>query len=190
MSLSTIIEREKPEPEEGSHAIPLPMMALVVLITAFGVYYYAHFASDAPEGFPKVNSSPQAVATAIDGEKLFKTRCAACHQATGKGIPGAFPPLAGSEWVNGDSEVMASIVVHGLSGEIEVSGQTFKGAMPSFSKLKNEELAAILTYVRGSWGNSASEVTAAQVEATRDDLENGAWKGEKALRDFFGAKTP
>jgi nitrite reductase (NO-forming) len=112
-------------------------------------------------------AAPTATA-APDGKTAFEATCAACHQKDGKGIPGTFPPLAGSEWVNGDAAVLASIPLEGRTGPIEVLGQHYDGAMPPFASLSDVELAAILTYVRSSWGNEASAVTPELVKARRD----------------------
>ncbi len=112
-----------------------------------------------------------------DGEKLFSSNaCVGCHQATGLGVPGAFPPLAGSEWVTGAPELPIKILLAGLGGPVEVKGSTFNGAMPSFGHLKDGEIAALVTYIRGTWGNDASEVTADQVAAIRAEIgSRGTW---------------
>lgn len=96
---------------------------------------------------------------AIDGKALFNANCAACHQVTGAGVPGAFPPLDGSPFVTGDNfERMASIMLYGLMGEIEVKGNKFNGVMlPQKDILKDEELAAVANYIRNSWSNKAPE---------------------------------
>lgn len=98
--------------------------------------------------------SPQASQVAAGGN-IFSTRCAACHQANGQGLPGAFPALAGNPVVTAeDPSGIITIVKHG------------KGGMPSFgSTLSNAEIADVLSYIRTSWGNTASTVTEAQVSA-------------------------
>ncbi|HWP93265.1 MAG TPA: cytochrome c, partial [Thermodesulfobacteriota bacterium] len=91
-----------------------------------------------------------------------------CHQANGQGLPGAFPPLVGSEWVINDPETPIRIVLHGLQGPIEVKGTIYNNVMPEWgSKLSNEEIAAVLTYVRTSWGNNAGEITPNMVNEVR-----------------------
>jgi len=97
--------------------------------------------------------------------------CAACHQQAGEGIENVFPPLAGSEWVTGPAIIPIAIVLHGLEGEIEVRRKKYNGAMMAWgSVLNDEDLAATLTYARSQWGNRASPVTAAQVQAVRAKL--------------------
>jgi mono/diheme cytochrome c family protein len=104
---------------------------------------------------------------AANGAELF-TRCAACHQATGLGVPGAYPPLAGSEWLLNNPEVPIRIVLHGIQGSITVKGTGFNNAMTPFAdQLSDAEIAAIITYERSSWGNSASKITAEQVASVR-----------------------
>jgi mono/diheme cytochrome c family protein len=121
---------------------------------------------------------PAASTGAVDGKQVFAGNCVACHQATGKGLPGVFPPLAGSEWVQGDERVVANILLHGINGDLTVAGNTFKGSMPSFKQLGDAELAAVASYVRSEWSNKAApikpEVFAAERKAaTRTAPFNG-----------------
>ena len=112
-------------------------------------------------------SAAGGVAAAPNGAELF-TRCAACHQASGLGVPGAYPPLAGSEWLDNNPEVPIRIVLHGLQGDITVKGTKFNNAMTPFGdQLSDAEIAAIITYERSSFGNSASKITAEQVASVR-----------------------
>lgn len=105
---------------------------------------------------------------AISGAEVFAQQCATCHGSQGQGMSGAFPPLAGSGWVTGDTETPIRIVLHGLQGSVQVGGTTYNGVMPAFgSRLSNEEVAAILTHIRSSWGNDAQEVTAREVQEVR-----------------------
>jgi len=101
------------------------------------------------------------------GAEVFAT-CTACHQATGLGLPGAFPPLAGSEWVVGKPEVPIAIVLHGMQGEITVKGAKYdQMMMPWGAMFTDQEVANVVTYIRSQWGNNAPAVTAAQVTAMR-----------------------
>lgn len=112
-------------------------------------------------------SAAGGAAAAPNGAELF-TRCAACHQASGLGVPGAYPPLAGSEWLNNNPEVPIRIVLHGLQGDITVKGTKFNNAMTPFGdQLSDAEIAAIITYERSSFGNSSSKITAEQVASVR-----------------------
>ncbi len=102
------------------------------------------------------------------GEDVYGRVCVACHQADGKGLPGSFPPLAGSGEYYGTPENMAKIVVEGLSGEIVVQGQTFNGVMPpQGAALSDYEIAAVTTFVRTNFGNDDGMVTPDQVKSVR-----------------------
>jgi mono/diheme cytochrome c family protein len=94
-----------------------------------------------------------------DGKNLFAQNCAACHQPGGKGIPGAFPALAGNAFVQGTPSDVAAVLLKG------------RGGMPDFSaSLDDGEIAQVLTYVRSSWGNGAAPVTEQDVGSTRAAL--------------------
>lgn len=94
------------------------------------------------------------------GQALFVKNCAACHQPTGKGIPGAFPALAGNTFVQGPSRDPASVLLKG------------RGGMPNFSgSLDDAEIAQVLSYVRSSWGNSAAPLSQDEVSALRTELQ-------------------
>lgn len=104
------------------------------------------------------------------GEQVFTTVCAACHQANAQGLPGAFPPLAGSSWVGQDPETPIRIVIAGLSGQIKVNGADFNSMMPPPPGLDDEKIAAVLTYVRSHFGNQGAAVSKDQVTAVRAAL--------------------
>ncbi len=109
-----------------------------------------------------------ALAAAPDGQQLYLSRCMSCHQMNGQGVPGVFPPLVGTDWVTGDKGRLARIVLHGISGEVTVNDQVYSGAMPPWGGfLKDDEIAAILTYIRASWSNEADAVTAEEVARVR-----------------------
>ena len=101
------------------------------------------------------------------GAQIFSSTCAACHQAQGEGT-NVYPPLAGSEWVNGPDSRVVRIILHGLIGDVEVQGQVYNGAMPAWGPtLSDEEIAAVATYIRASFGNRALPITAATVAQAR-----------------------
>lgn len=118
-------------------------------------------------------ATPAATATtASAGEQLFQQRCLSCHQANGEGIPGTYPPLAGSEYAAAPTPAAAiRIVLHGLQGPITVKGAQFNSLMPAYGVgvvMSDQEIADLLTYVRSSFGNNASAVTAADVAKERE----------------------
>lgn len=109
------------------------------------------------------------------GATVF-AQCAACHQPTGKGVPGAFPPLAGHlpALVKADRTYPIKVVLYGLEGKIDVEGKTYNGEMPSFGKqLKDDEIASVLNYALSQWGNKKllpkgfKDIKIAEVKAQR-----------------------
>jgi mono/diheme cytochrome c family protein len=93
---------------------------------------------------------------AEDGAKLFQENCSACHQAKGEGVPGAFPPLVGNKFVLGDPKGPAYVLTHG------------RGGMPNFSEdLDDQQMAAIISYIRSAWGNKAGGLDPTLVASVR-----------------------
>jgi mono/diheme cytochrome c family protein len=119
---------------------------------------------------------------AADGQQLFATHCVACHQATGLGLPGVFPTLAGSEWVKGDPRVLAHILLFGISGPIEVGGKPFQGQMPAFGHLSDAELAAVGSHIRSTWSNQAPPVTVDTVAKARQTQRSTPFEGGAELQ--------
>lgn len=167
--------RENPEPREARNPVPVVVIALVSLMVGWATGYLM---AAQPEADPTLGdqrivlqAAPDAAAAAsapVDGAGLYATHCTACHQASGAGLPGVFPPLGGSEWVLGDEETLLQILLHGVSGPIEVAGQPYQGAMPAFGeRLDDAEVAALASHLRSSWGNTATAVDADAVAAAR-----------------------
>jgi mono/diheme cytochrome c family protein len=125
---------------------------------------------------PPSSSTGGAPTTSVaDGATLYQ-RCATCHQANGEGTPGTYPPLAGSEFIKAnDPSAAIRVVLHGLQGPVTVRGQTFNGVMPPFGTavpMSDEEVAAVLSHERSSWGNAAPAVTAEMVARERAATAN------------------
>lgn len=142
-----------------------------------------------------VRSRPMVSPLSSEGERLFVLGrihyglvCAACHQPNGQGIPAAVPPLVGSHWVTGTAEAGIKIVLHGVTGPIEVNGETWNMTMPGFSgneaALDDERIAGILTYIRREWGHEASPVTTEQVAEMRrvHVTRSRPWTADELLR--------
>jgi mono/diheme cytochrome c family protein len=102
------------------------------------------------------------------GKKVYDSVCLACHMADGSGVPGMHPPLIETEWVNGDKERLIEITLNGLSGKIEVDGETYNSIMPPHSHLSDKQIADVLTYIRQSFGNNAGEITVEEVQKVRN----------------------
>ncbi|MGH7790703.1 MAG: c-type cytochrome, partial [Thermodesulfobacteriota bacterium] len=148
--------REPPEPREGLEPPPWWLWTISVLLIFWAGFYigryggvFGPYVQVLEKGEPNTTatvSQPGQLKPAVDGAQVYTSICTACHQANGMGLPGAFPPLAGSEWVTKDPETPIRIVLHGLEGPIEVKGTTYNNIMPEWgSKLSNEEIAAVLT---------------------------------------------
>jgi nitrite reductase (NO-forming) len=102
------------------------------------------------------------------GKTLFASTCSACHQASGVGLPGSVPPLAGSDFlVKNDKDRFISVVLNGLTGPVKVNGASFNSAMPTWNHLGNDELANVLTYVLNSWGNPGGVIAPADIAKVR-----------------------
>jgi nitrite reductase (NO-forming) len=128
-----------------------------------------------PEGTQiRVTETPSAPARPLTtkkelldrGKAVYAANCAACHQPTGQGIPKAFPPLARSDYLNADKARAIRTVTGGLQGPVTVNGEKYNGVMPAWT-LSDEDVAAVLTYVYSSWGNSGKEVSAKDVKTYR-----------------------
>lgn len=163
-------------PERGA-AVPIWLIVLMGVLAYYGAVYfdehggwfnakvyepyqtYAQLESYQPKG---------AAATLARGKAVFDTICALCHGLDAEGKPGQAPPLAGSEWALGNPEHMIRIPLYGLTGPVTVKGQQFNLSMPAMgAALSPEDLAAVLTYIRSSFGNKASPITPEQVSAIK-----------------------
>ena len=184
--------REQHEPKELHRQLSWPLRLVFLALIAWGATYYfsdllsatgASTAAGDRRSEIVVDSTAKA-----DGAAVFAGNCVACHQATGLGLPGAFPPLAGSEWVLAKQEIPVQILLHGLSGPITVKGETYNGVMPAFAQLKDAEIAAVLTHIRTSWGNAAGEITSDDIAAGRKAFADRStpWS-EAELREKVGA---
>lgn len=169
--------REPVDPGEGAERGPWWFWASAVAALVFGGFYMGRYLGPVT-GEAAVHLQPVVEAHAagapgeaqehVSGGAVFNAHCAACHQADGKGLPGVFPPLAASEYLNGDPARAVRIVLHGLTGPVTVAGATFNGAMPAWAgQLSDAEIAAVLTYERSSFGNSASPVSETLVASER-----------------------
>jgi mono/diheme cytochrome c family protein len=121
------------------------------------------------------------------GHTVYNTICFACHQPSGLGLPGLAPTLVGSDWVTGPADRLVRIVLQGLTGPIEVNGTKWQLEMPAVTHLSDEELAAVLTYVRREWENDGTPLTPTEITATRAKISGRttAWTAselQKPLR--------
>lgn len=125
---------------------------------------------------------------AQDGGQLYELYCSACHGIDGEGAgDGTFPPLAGSEWLEGDKRRAALIILKGLEGPIEVSGKAYDLAMPPHeASLSEQQILAILNYIINAWGNESEELRNDFVRVVQDEYKdrNKPWIAEELLKLF------
>jgi glucose/arabinose dehydrogenase/mono/diheme cytochrome c family protein len=105
------------------------------------------------------------------GQQLYRNYCVACHLDDGKGDGSRFPPLDGSQYVLGDKKRLINILLNGLQETITVKGKRYNNVMPSHSFLSDNDMAMVLTYIRQNFGNTASEITPAEVAALRNNAK-------------------
>lgn len=168
-------QAKKPEHPHGYAKFPLVLLGIMCTAIFFGSIYLAHYSANFDpmiyNEHQKPSKGPAQVATvtpAMLGKRVFNNTCIACHQASGQGVPGVYPPLAGSEWVTGNEERIIRIVLQGLNGPVHVAGKDFNNAMaPLGAVLKDDQIANVLTYVRSEWGNNAPAVSAETVAKIR-----------------------
>ncbi|HEY9102844.1 cytochrome c [Chitinimonas sp.] len=179
--------RENPDPSERIKPVPMVLLLAIAGLFTWAVVYIATADLSAKPSWGDQRTLADLAKPAgqkADGAALFTANCVACHQATGMGVPGVFPPLAGSEWVNGDPKVAVQILLHGINGKLTVKGGAYQGQMPNFGgKFSDEELAAVLSHVRKEWGNTGAPVEAALVKEQREKTKDRAtpWNGDTEL---------
>lgn len=194
-SVHSQLMREKEEPSEGFTPVPLFTLFLFAVIVFWGGVYLTKYSGDFRADVFDPHHRGGAVVTeapAFDpiarGARVYRNRCAQCHQAEGQGVAGVYPPLAGTQWVTGSEERLIKILLYGLEGEIVVRGNTYNGAMPAFGpgpgglNIGDRDIGAVLTFIRQAWGNNAGEITEEAVAAVRESIGNrGPWDGAELL---------
>ncbi len=195
MEMHTAAMREMSEPRDGIRPTPVLFLIICFLFTMWGGYYMGTYAGDwTGNGLSERAAGPAAAGPSapqnpmVLGAEVYNA-CTQCHQADGKGLAGQFPPLADSEYVNGDVRRLAAILVNGINGELVVKGQTYNSQMPAWKDNYNdEEIAAVLTYIRSSFGNKSGPVAKSVVEAVRKEVgANGAFTSA-TLTEFADKK--
>jgi mono/diheme cytochrome c family protein len=190
LQVHAAVQREKREPRVGAEPLSIWLIAIYGLAVFFGGAYLGRYSGNFSSGGLDPMGAPPAPKKAVAGgpggaqvaelspaergKKVFAANCQTCHQANGLGVPGQYPPLAGSEFTTGGSRRMAMIVLKGLQGPVTVKGQQFGTAVmqPWDKTLTDKQIADVMTYERSDWGNSASPVTPEQIAALRKELAN------------------
>jgi mono/diheme cytochrome c family protein len=195
------ITREKWEPAEGMRPLPWLNTVLIGAMLMWGAFYITISPTgvessygdsrtlstlQAPKSSASATSSTSAPALAkqVDGKQIYSGNCAACHQATGLGLAGVFPPLAGSEWVLESPVTLANLLLHGIQGRMTVKGVSYQGVMPAWNHLSDAEIAAVASYIRSDWGNKAALITADDVKKQREltKARTAPYKNEEEIK--------
>jgi mono/diheme cytochrome c family protein len=140
------------------------MKKLVLIIFIFSLLFISFISTTTATKIPQQTG----VGNAERGKKIYAKECLSCHQADGGGVPRLNPPLSESSWVVGDKKNIIRIVLVGMSDRIPIDGEYYSNTMASHAHLTDQQIADVLTYVRTSFGNKASVVTAAEVKAVRN----------------------
>ncbi len=146
------------------------VIASIILVLVMSVSVFAQSKPKTPVNKAVTKTAPVAAGmqNAINNGKVVYTQyCAVCHQADGLGVSGLNPPLSKTVYVLGDQTRLINIVLKGLSEGVEINGETYSNVMPAMAFLTDQQVADVLTYVRNSFQNKASAITAAQVKAVR-----------------------
>jgi mono/diheme cytochrome c family protein len=168
--------REKGEPTEG---YAVPPMALIFLCMVLCIWAgleiersSAGFRWDAyspKDGAYAEVKAPKVYDPIARGKRVYN-KCISCHQANGQGLPGIYPPLAGSDWMGKSPDILVRIIHNGLNGPIVVNGNTYNNVMTGFSDLSDKEIAEVLSYIRNTWGNSYPIITEEEVALIDDAI--------------------
>ncbi len=173
---------EAAEPKAGRTVVPVWLFVLFFVLLYWGMVYFDQRSAWAdPQIYSPYHSAmelakyqPAGLGGNELGKLYYDNVCALCHNPDGVGKPNQAPPFVGSEWVLGSPERMIRIPLAGLIGPVQVKGQEYnlQGMTAFGAALTDEQLAAVLTYIRQSWGNKASAITADQVKAIRTQVGN------------------
>lgn len=175
---------EVSEPKAGSQPVPVWLFVLLFALLYWAMMYFDQnsgwFSGEVYRPYSSLTElqafqPPSGGMNLERGKAVYENVCALCHGVDGMGKPGQGPPFAGSEWVLGGPNRVIRIPLVGLTGPIKVKGETWTLAMPAMgAALPDDDLAAVLTYMRQSWGNKASPITPEQVKAARTEVGSRA----------------
>jgi mono/diheme cytochrome c family protein len=173
--------REMQEPRDGIAPTPVSYIICCFFFLLAGGWYMGYYGGEWTAN--GLSERPMVLGIEVFGA------CVQCHQESGLGVAGTYPPLAGSEYVIGDTRRLAALVLKGMNGPIVVNGQTYSSQMPAWEIREDEEIAAVLTYIRSSWGNKAGPVPIDLVTAVRKETAGkNEWRADTL--DAFAATTP
>ena len=186
------IQREKTEPRVGLEPLSIWLIGVYGLAIFFGGAYLGRFSGGFSGDSLDYGNAPKAIKAGTGpggaggataelgpkerGKKIYMANCATCHQATGQGVAGQYPPLAGSEYVLGSTKRLGMILLKGLEGPLTVKGQQYGSAVmqPWEKTLTDAKIADVLTYIRQEWGNAGSAVAPEGIAALRKEVAGHA----------------
>ena len=209
------VQREKAEPaapgmEPAGRVVTILSAAVIAL---GGGYLFANANSFSgsiyktdyyhPDARPDLGGGAEAVEKLSwidqwmkDGKKTYKN-CLQCHGESGVGQPGKYPPLVGSEWVDGGTKRLGAILLNGVNGPMKVGGKSYGAeAMPAWNQLNDEQIAQVISYIRRTYGSLPEGddgiVTAEMIEAAREEFsgKSGAWTEAELLEIPEGDMLP
>ena len=174
-----------PEPQTGSASIPLGLVIVLVLLGYGGCQVIDKWNADfSGRVFGPYTTADEVASLAPSPEELFRQKgqslyvstCASCHGSGGTGSD-QVPPLKASEWVTGNPDRIVAIAHYGLTGPITAAGVTMNAVMePPASNMSDDNLAALISYIRGAWGNGAEKISAEDVAEAREAMQGQTTK--------------
>lgn len=200
-----IAAREKDEPISASHPVSLTLFFVCAVLLLTGGAFYGqmtggfNFTQFTPSGYSQA-PDPRAGVTKVEkawfeeqlaiGSTIYKT-CGGCHKSAGEGDPAQnIPPLAGSEWVTGSSERLALIIINGMKGPVEVDGKVWSGnnmAGQAASVPTPEKLAAVMNYIRHSFGNETDDWVSVEMAAEAMKISEQRGGGQTTAEELNSA---
>jgi mono/diheme cytochrome c family protein len=185
------IVRELADPAEGYERVPWFLWVTVATMVFWAGWYIGRrggsFDTESHVEYAQVGLTAGAAGDTVakgpvdavaEGKRIFGANCVACHQSSGLGVAGAFPPVVGSEWVTGPEQTVTRILLHGLAGPVKVKGVTYNGQMPAWKEsMSDDEISYVITYLRQWSPNSAPPVSPSTVAALRKEhaSRTGSW---------------
>ncbi|MEM1441085.1 MAG: cytochrome c [Verrucomicrobiota bacterium] len=193
IDLHDSVKRENPLQSGGEGTVGITVMVIGALILILGgghlfsssggfgssIYISSNYQPEPRPSLGDIDTEAEQVAWIedwmADGKKVYNN-CIACHQASGLGIPGQFPPLVGSEWVDGGTSRLGAIMLHGINGPFKVAGQTYNQLMPAWNNLSDDKVAQVITYIRREFGSlpegEDGVVTVEMIKAAREQFSD------------------
>ncbi len=193
-AMHAAIAREYSEPRDGHEPLPVWLVLLAFGLVGWGGWYLGTYSGNfrGDVYYPTqltlgVERTAEPVEIPLEelGPRVYQNNCSSCHQADGAGVAGSLPPLANSDWVAKPQGILVRLVLDGLQGPMVVDGTPYDGVMPAWrDRLDDREIAAVLTYVRQSFGNQAPPVAPGYVAGVREataDHDGQPWSPDALL---------